>query len=80
MKNINFNLFNVNKVHFGFGQSQNLNKILQRKKNEKFLFIIDDFFKNKNLISKIKSEKNNRILYIFHMFPITSKMPGDCFR
>jgi 3-deoxy-alpha-D-manno-octulosonate 8-oxidase len=64
VKNINFNLFNVNKVHFGIGQAQNLNKILQKKKNEKFLFIIDDFFKNKNLINKIRSEKNNRIFYI----------------
>ena len=65
MKNINFNLFNVNKVHFGFRQAQNLNKKFYKEKNTKsFYLLLIIFLKNKNILNKIKLKKNNRIFIL----------------
>ena len=64
MKKIEFNLYNVKKVHFGFGKIKNLNQILNKNIKFNYLFIIDSFFKKKKVIKTIELKKKNKIFFI----------------
>ena len=64
MKNINFSLQNVSKVYFGSGLIKSLDRILNYKRNDNFLFVIDSFFRNKKIINNFLNHKKVKIIYL----------------